>query len=568
MNTEQEKTSVQRPLAPREAGRRGWARWLASAAIVAIVAISVGAVLAIRHSEFSRDYKVALFYLTMGGTYVALAVWFLCQRFVRRVAVRVAIVLAPLMAAGLFFALFKPRFTGDVVPAGFFFRWGKAADAELASLANLANSDTPTADLTSTTEFDYPRFLGPRGMAIVENVELETDWELHPPKLVWPAKREIGAGWSAFAVVGDYAVTQEQRGDSEMVVCYALKTGEPVWAHADEGRFSEMMGGDGPRATPTIDEGKVYTLGAFGILNCLDGATGNVIWSKNILEDNGTVNLKWGKSGSPLVVDDLVVVSAGGPDGHSLVAYDKETGERVWSAGDDRSSYASPALATLGGARQILTVNEGFVRAYTIEDGRLLWSYPWESNSEAGASISQPAVLPDDHVLLSMGYQKGSQLLKIRRVAEGRPEEDSEPEEKIEARPRGPSEARFEVESVWKSPRLLQTKLSNVVYRGDYVYGISGGILECVDWRAGKRKWRRRGFGHGQVILVGDTLLVTSERGEVALVRAQPERYEELARFQAIEGEPTWNNPALAGRYLLIRNSQEAACYELPLRGQ
>ena len=239
-----------------------------------------------------------------------------------------------------------------------------------------------------TTPHDYPRFLGNGYWAEVDGVALETDWQAHPPEEVW--RQEIGAGWSAFAIVGNYAVTQEQRGDQEIVSCYRVDNGEVVWTHADEARFDPAdfqggLGGIGPRATPTIHDGKILTQGATGIVNCLDARTGKVLWSHDTATETGADVIIWGKSGSPLVVDDLVIVNVGAPNDEaaragynsSLVAYDLETGELRWAAGNRQASYASPLVATLAGERQIVMVNEKFITAHRVGDGSVLWEYPW-----------------------------------------------------------------------------------------------------------------------------------------------------------------------------------------------
>ncbi len=188
------------------------------------------------------------------------------------------------------------------------------------------------------TPQDYPRFLGNGYWAEVKGVALETDWREHPPRELW--KHKIGAGWSGFALVGDYAVTQEQRGDQELVVCYELRTGKPLWTHADAVRWDPSgggaLGGAGPRATPTVFQGRVIAQGATGIVNCLDARTGKLLWSHDTLAENDAPMVMWGKAGSPLMVDQRVVISVGGAEGNSLVAYDLGTGKQAWAAGDLR----------------------------------------------------------------------------------------------------------------------------------------------------------------------------------------------------------------------------------------
>jgi outer membrane protein assembly factor BamB len=369
---------------------------------------------------------------------------------------------------------------------------------------------------------------------VVPNARLARDWSARPPREVW--RQPVGLGWSSFAVVGAAAFTQEQRGDQELVVCYDLKTGKVRWTHADTARFHEAMGGDGPRSTPTVAGGRVYALGATGILNCLDGATGKLLWTRETLK--GIPNLEWGKSSSPLVFDDLVLVSGGNTAGPSLLAFNKDNGNPVWQAGHDKSSYSSPVLADLAGRRQVVMVNARSVTGHDPADGHILWEYSWPGEL---AKASQPVVLEGDRVLLSAGYGLGCVLLQVKD--EG-----------------GAAQA---VSERW-SNRYLKTQFSNVVVRDGFVYGLDDGVLTCLDLDTGKRRWKGGRYGYGQVLLAGDLILVQAESGSVVLVEATPDRHHELARLPALKGK-TWNNPALAGPYLVVRNDQEAACYRLPL---
>jgi outer membrane protein assembly factor BamB len=411
-----------------------------------------------------------------------------------------------------------------------------------------------------TTENDFPRFLGNGPWAEVTGVRLETDWRSHPPQEVW--RRPIGEGWSSFAVVGDYAVTQEQRGDVELVSCYRVKDGEPVWSHGDRTRFGPVdvrgsVGGIGPRATPTIHGDKVITQGASGLVNCLDARTGEVLWSHDTVAELGVNVPEWGKSCSPLVVDDMVIISAGAPDGRaarenfdsSLVAYDLETGKVQWATGSRQASYASPVLATLGGERQILVVHEKYVSGHRVSDGAVLWEHPWADEHDTNASASQPVPLAGDRVFLSKGYGKGASLLAITR-------NDAD---LWEARP------------LW-TPALIpvmKTKMNNVVVRDGNVYGLDDALLQCIELESGAVQWKKRRrppFGYGQLLLVGDVILVLTESGELVAVEVSPERYNELASIQMLDpGEVTWNNPVFAPPFLLARNSSEAVCYRLPL---
>ena len=428
-------------------------------------------------------------------------------------------------------------FSGNLWPR-FAWKWVPRPDESLAGTSAQESSDgrASVADLSVTSGHDFPQFLGRNRDATTEVPSFNLDWKTHPPQLVW--KKPIGAGWSAFAVVGDYAVTQEQRKKYECVTCYALDSGELVWTQADERRFSKTLSGDGPRSTPTVDDGRVYTLGAFGRLNCLDGRTGELLWTHEVVEENNASLPEWGKSCSPLVVDDLVVVSAGGKAGHSLVAYDKQTGELAWHAGDQASSYASPRLAEVAGVQQIIMVNQQSVYAHAPRDGHILWKFTWPGGEP---KVPDAVAFDNNHVFISAGYGRGCQLLEIGRSDGGE----------------------LIAKSLWQS-KLLKPKFTNVVVRDGYVYGLDDGrAVVCLDLKDGKRRWRGGRYGHGQILLVNGVLLIQAETGEVALVEASPERFNELARFAALEGQ-TWNNPVVAGRRLLVRNATQAACYELP----
>ena len=386
-------------------------------------------------------------------------------------------------------------------------------------------------------ETDFPQFLGPNRDARLLGPRLSTDWTQHPPEQLW--KQPIGLGWSSFAIAGELAVTQEQRGSRQLVVAYELRSGKVVWVHTDQTQFHSALGGDGPRATPTISrQGRVYTLSPRGLLNCLELETGKLLWQRNIESEHAAGGLQWGRSSSPLLVDDLVVVNPGSSPHRSLAAYHQLSGELAWTSGNAVTSYASPTLLTLLGRPQILMVNQQSLTAHSPDDGRVLWEQAFPSRQP---HCSQPVAVADDLVFVSSGYGIGSKLFRIGAGEEGK----------------------YRSETVWES-RGLRTKFTNTVLHKGSLYGLDEGILVCLDPETGRRRWKRGRYGHGQLILVGELLLITSEQGEVALVEANPERFQEVARFPAIEGN-TWNTPALSGDLLLVRNHQEAAAYRLPL---
>ena len=441
------------------------------------------------------------------------------------------------------------RVSGDLVPE-LRPRWLPSKDRLLPRVA----ADHAATGSWTPTPADFPRFLGPTGSAAVEAPALDPDWQARPPRLVW--RKPIGAGWSGFAICGDRAVTLEQRGDEEVVSCRSVATGEPAWAVAVRARHETVLGGVGPRSTPTIRDGVVYSTGATGWLHAIDGASGKVAWKKNILADLGidaeahAAAVTWGRAGSPLVTESLVIVPGGGPllkpgaDGRgavSLVAYDRQTGERRWTAGSEQISYVTPELATVAGREVLLAVNESRVVGYDPADGAELWGFGWPGHSNSDATCSQARVLDGRRIFISKGYGIGAAVFATP--------------------PAGEPPA---FTAAWQQPGLLKTKFTNVVIHAGHSYGLSDGILECVRLEDGQRRWKKGRYGQGQVLRVGELLLVQAESGEVVLVECSPERHVERARLAALTGQ-TWNNPAISGDRLLVRNAEEAACYELPL---
>lgn len=384
---------------------------------------------------------------------------------------------------------------------------------------------------------DYPQFLGPTRLGVASETPLARDGQVRPPRLLW--RQPIGAGWGAFATAGGYAVTQEQRGPDECVVCYRIADGTPIWVHADPVAFPGGLGGPGPRATPTLADGRVYTVGATGLLNCLDGATGRPYWSVHILEDNHAENIAHGVCGSPLLVDDLVLVCPTGANGLSLAAYDRVTGRRIWRGGQHQASYGSPLLTELAGVRQVLLFNAAGVTSHDPASGQVLWHFPWTNVEGVNCSQPVPHAGRPDQVLVSTGYGKGAALFRVTR-----------------------EQGAWSLQPVWET-RNLKTKFTTPLVHGDHAYGLDDGILACVDLVSGRRAWKEGRYQHGQVLRAGNLLLVQAEDGAVVLVEATPAGHRELGRIEALSGK-TWNNPALAGRYLLVRNDREAACYEFP----
>ena len=417
-------------------------------------------------------------------------------------------------------------------------RWAPTKDEQLSrAVVAAATAPRPAAVAAAEAKFSFPQFLGAGRDSRVEGVKLARDWAASPPKELW--RHPVGLGWSGFVVVNGLAITQEQVGEDELVTACTLLTGAPVWAHTNRTRFREWQGGDGPRATPTIVGDRVYTYGATGILDCLELATGRLRWSVDVLKANGLNNLTWGKSSAPLVVDGRVIVSGGTAAEKGWLAYDADTGKPLWAANGEAANYASAVAATLAGRKQILVGGPQAVAGLEPSTGAVLWRHVW--GSDKPPKCSQPLVLAGDRVFLSAGYAMGCQLIEVKAGADGS----------------------LQAGEVWRA-KSMKTQFNNVAVRDGYLYGLDDGFLACVEIATGKRLWKDGRYGSGQSLLVGDLMLVQAEAGFVALAEAKPGGFQELGRLGALDSK-TWNNPALAGPYLLVRNDHEAACYQLPL---
>jgi outer membrane protein assembly factor BamB len=403
----------------------------------------------------------------------------------------------------------------------------EAPEKRLVAKAGSAPAPLPSAPPVPAAE--WPGFRGPHRDDIIPGVRIKTDWTASPPVALW--RRPVGPGWSSFAVRGDRFYTQEQRGADEVVACYKLTTGEPVWAPRDTARFWESNGGPGPRGTPTLSNGRVYTFGATGILNVLNERDGSVVWSRNAASDTGMAIPQWGFASSPLVIDDLVVVATAG----RLVAYDLATGAKRWMSPARGVSYSSPHLVRIDGVPQILLLSEPGLISVGLADGKLLWEHAW-----AGYPIVQPALTEEGDVLISVSDSSGTRRLGVTHGSAG-----------------------WTVQERWTSLGLKPYFNDFVVHKG-HAFGFDGSILACIDLKDGKRVWKGGRYGNGQMLLLADQdlLLLTSEEGELALVRATPDGFTEVARFPALEGK-TWNHPVLVGDVLLVRNGEQMAAFRL-----
>jgi outer membrane protein assembly factor BamB len=504
---------------------------------IAIVILAALGIAIIRlQPDLERNLKA---WMTSSVVLLALALGLIWFVFLSRFRWRQRLITVAVLALASFGLSKLLRVNGTVDGTGLpklAWKWtpARATPLDSPSVATNAPAAAPVANLP-----DVPQFFGPNRDGIVTGAKLARDWNATPPKQLW--RQPIGAGWSAFAVVGGRAYTQEQRGEKEMVTCYDMLTGRLLWTHANDARFFQWQGGEGPRATPTVDRGQVFAIGGTGILDCLDATTGQRLWSREVLKENKLENLTWGVSASPLVFDDTVVVTGGATNGPTVLAYRRSTGEPLWRAGTDKASYASPILATLAGKRVVLSVNATSLTAHDPATGDLLLNHPWADDKWPKAA--QPVVLDGDRVFLSAGYGVGCMLLAVKAGPDGK----------------------LTADVLWKNLRM-KTQFNSAAARAGFLYGLDDSLLACVEIATGERKWKDGRYGSGQTLLVDDLVIIQSESGAVALAEARPDGFRELGRIPALTSK-TWNHPTLVGRYLLVRNDQEAACYELPVEG-
>ena len=416
-------------------------------------------------------------------------------------------------------------------------RWEKPPEERI--LAELSRRDraqvAPPLAHDPMTETEWPGFRGPGRDGVLPGVTLAEDWSASPPRELW--RIPVGPGWSSFAVAGQRLFTQEQRGDDEVVVAYDAATGNELWAHAYPSRFWESQGGVGPRATPTLSKSMLFTLGAQGLLHRLDPATGEMAWQADLRADAGREPPTWGFSSSPLVVNDLVIVHAGGEGNLGVLAYDADSGALRWGAPAGGHSYSSPQLLTVDGIPSIVMVTDAGLSLIDPADGAVLWQYEQASQYR----VLQPLLIAGSSLLMSSRFEGTSRMDMVR---EG---------------------GKFTGRQRWDS-RFMKSDFSDYVAHDGYLYGFDISIFACIDLDTGQRHWKGGRYGHGQVLLLpdADQLLVAAENGDLALLRAHPERHDELARMEVLHGK-TWNHPVLVGARLYLRNSEEAVGLELPI---
>ncbi len=462
--------------------------------------------------------------------------------------------------AGLVVCFQFQGFSGEMFPQfRFRFRGDNLKPRSVSDTATNEDTESDFAPDAATSTASSAGFLGSNRRGVDSSRRFAIPTSQDEIQVLW--NQGIGEGWSSFAVESNRAVTLEQRDDEEWLSCYRLADGEMLWKQSIEARHEDTLGGIGPRSTPTIDDGIVYAQSATGYVWSVNLETGETRWTHDLLDSAGWTQLQsealitWGRSGSPAIVDSgdrkLCVLPYGGPlgnelTGRSLIALDAETGDVVWTAGEDNISYASPTVMTLAGQKQIVIVNEVTISGHAIDTGKQLWSFEWLGKSNANANCASVVPAGENRFLVGKGYGGGSALVEV--TLQG---------------------GEMQAEAVWAKSNILKTKFTHACVVGNIAYAISNGSLEAVDLEQGKRLWsqpRRSRFQQGQILLADDVIIGQAEDGDVAFVSVTPDRYEEILRIDAMDSK-TWNVPTIAGRHLLVRNDRQAICFLLPPAG-
>jgi outer membrane protein assembly factor BamB len=388
----------------------------------------------------------------------------------------------------------------------------------------------------------WPQWRGPRRDGSAAAQELATDWPPEGPRRLW--SKAAGEGYAGFAVVGNRAWTLFREKEREVIVCWQADSGRELWRHAYDCRFANDYG-SGPRATPAVSGGKVYTLGAAGLLHCLDAERGTVLWKHDLLAEFGAPLPQWGCAWSPLVEGNLVFTSPGGTKGNALAAFHKDTGALAWKAEDDPAGYSSPLAVTVDPVRQILFFTGSSLVAVTPDRGHLLWRHAWPTFAAVNAATplffrAQGGEGTLYYVLISSGYGKGCALLKIEPTGSGG----------------------FRARPVYEGTQLRNHFASSVLWQ-DHVYGFDETNLVCLDVKSGTTQWKQAGFQKGSLIVADGSLIVLGENGKLALAEATPAQYREKVSFRPFRGQRCWTPPVLAEGLLFVRDEAQAVCYDL-----
>lgn len=415
-------------------------------------------------------------------------------------------------------------------------RWAPSSEDRLLAVDHeKVAADISENDLANPA---WPAFRGLNQNGSQSGSIIDDDWKTHPPKELW--RIPVGPAWSSFVVAGDFLFTQEQRGDNEAIVCYNAKSGQQAWEHLLESRFWDGLGGLGPRATPTLAQGSVFAQGAEGWLVKLDARSGTLAWKVDLKQAANREPPMWGFSASPCVVNDQVIIHAGGEGEKGILAFQVADGSLAWSAPAGIQSYGSVQKIELLGRPMLSLLSEEGIHFWEPSTGKPILMHEWK---HGGYRALQPQVLDNDKVLIGSGMGTGTRLIQVAEV-----------------------DGSLNAEVLWTSKEMKPDYNDSVVHQG-FLYGFDNRIFSCIDLATGKTRWKGGRYEKGQALLLADSnlIVVVSETGELILLRATPDKLDELYKQQTIEGK-TWNHPILIGDKLYLRNANEAVCLQLPIK--
>jgi outer membrane protein assembly factor BamB len=510
--------------------RLPWKERLGVAATAIVVAALTALVI-----DASMGVSMWIYGAPLAMAVITAGIWFGRQR---SSMARFSLVAALLLLVwGLFPFARLDGFRGDYLPE-LTWRWAPTAEDALGGeSAGQSTHMAPTAEFASwtPTTVEWPMFRGPRGDSRVVESGADLEWT-GEPKILW--RLPVGPAWSSFSHVSGRLFTQEQREEEESVTCIDAATGTVIWRTGFPCRFSDVVAGAGPRATPTYLDGRLYTFGAKAILACLEASTGKVLWQRDLMAEVNAQLPVWGFSSSPLAIASLIIVYAGGDGDNGLIAYDQLSGEPVWRFASHGMNFSSAQRIEVSGRELVLFGDESGFYALEPATGAVAWKL--KPAGWSGPAICQPQQVGPNSLIIPLGDGKG--VTRLTASLDG---------------------STWNVKEEWSSKKL-KPSFNDFVYHEGYCYGFDNHLFSCIDANTGELKWKHKGYEFGQVLLLADVgkLVVTTEKGDVVLLATDPTAHRELGRYPAIQGK-TWNHPIAAAGRLFVRNGEEAVALAL-----
>ena len=382
---------------------------------------------------------------------------------------------------------------------------------------------------------DWNQFRGPERNGHIPTTNLPVDWK-SSPKTRWSTS--CGSGHSSIVTHGNLVITIEQVGEQESLIARNLEDGTEAWKVTEPTKWHDMLSGTGPRSTPTIHDGKIYSLFSNGLLACVEASNGSVNWRIKTIPDDYDFP-DWGLSISPLIWNDMIILNLGG-ETSAAKAYSLDTGKEIWSSEiAGKGVYLSPEILTILNEEHLIIALEGKIASLNPSNGETLWTKPWKIFMN-NAQIVQPIQASKNSFILAAGYGKGAECFNISKDSENNS---------------------YRVETSWKS-KDLKAKFSNPVLKDGYLYGLSENLLVCLEAKTGKLMWRGKKYSYGRILLDDKHLLILGHSGVFSVIEASPDDFREISSQQLLSDARCWNGPAFVNGYLLARNGEQIACFD------